>query len=419
MNKKQKKLSKYNCYLTQSGYTLIFNTQKCSSVVFDNETFKRFKKNKLTKEEEKILEQLDIIVDKDINEIDLFLTKSRINNSNNDSLFFRIYTTLGCNAKCPYCYQKDRNKINMTIKTAEDISSFIVKKSSGYKTVKIEWFGGEPLCNIKVIDLISSRVKNELSSKGINFVSSMVSNGYLFDNQLIIKSFNDWNLRKIQISLDGMGEYYEEIKQFGNVDSFNKVIENISNLADTGVFVNIRLNYSNENIDEICKLLDFLSEKFKNNVNINVYGHRIFDIHKNNDIKISERLDTKFYYKLKEVGFKAEDITNMAPKTTKCMAYSINSLLIYPDGKLYKCPQSVGFEEYNIGSIYLEDFNKSISKWYSPRLPQKCLKCKYLPLCNGGCLFVNLTKHRACEYNNSIIKTKMQKQLLDYLKTLK
>lgn len=55
----------------------------------------------------------------------------------------------------------------------------------------------------------------------------MVSNGYLFNPTLICEAVDVWKLRKIQITLDGTESVYEKIKQFGDKQSFQKVIENI------------------------------------------------------------------------------------------------------------------------------------------------------------------------------------------------
>jgi sulfatase maturation enzyme AslB (radical SAM superfamily) len=54
----------------------------------------------------------------------------------------------------------------------------------------LDWFGGEPLFNMDVIDLISSRVR----AAGFNIMGSIVSNGYLFDDKVIQKAKDIWNL---------------------------------------------------------------------------------------------------------------------------------------------------------------------------------------------------------------------------------
>lgn len=70
--------------------------------------------------------------------------------------------------------------------------------------MRLAWFGGEPLYNAQVIDLIC----NDLVERGIGYESSMISNGFLFDEKLIKRAAELWRLRQIQITLDGTEGVY-------------------------------------------------------------------------------------------------------------------------------------------------------------------------------------------------------------------
>jgi sulfatase maturation enzyme AslB (radical SAM superfamily) len=54
---------------------------------------------------------------------------------------FTIFTTMDCNARCFYCYEKGQPKISMTDEIAKDTADFILKTSSN-TPVDIRWFGG-------------------------------------------------------------------------------------------------------------------------------------------------------------------------------------------------------------------------------------------------------------------------------------
>ncbi|MBP3801509.1 MAG: 4Fe-4S cluster-binding domain-containing protein [Clostridia bacterium] len=66
-----------------------------------------------------------------------------------------IFTTLGCNANCYYCYENNlrNNKYKMSKETADKIISLLIKNNK--KKISIGWFGGEPLYNEEIIDYIS------------------------------------------------------------------------------------------------------------------------------------------------------------------------------------------------------------------------------------------------------------------------
>ena len=61
----------------------------------------------------------------------------------------------------------------------------------------------------------------------------MISNGYLFDDTIIEKSVNDWNLNSVQVTLDGTEEVYNKIKSYichDLISPFMRVIENIEKI---------------------------------------------------------------------------------------------------------------------------------------------------------------------------------------------
>ena len=118
---------------------------------------------------------------------------------------YTILTTTDCNARCFYCYEKGRRRIPMTDRTARKAAEFILRNSPGEK-VHLRWFGGEPLYNKGVISLICGLLRDAK----VDYRSSMVSNGYLFDDQTIAEAVGLWNLEKVQITLDGTEEIYNE-----------------------------------------------------------------------------------------------------------------------------------------------------------------------------------------------------------------
>ena len=71
---------------------------------------------------------------------------------------YTIMTTSDCNARCFYCYELGQARRPMTEQTAQQTADYIIKHSGG-EEVSIEWFGGEPLFNKPVINLIVNRLK--------------------------------------------------------------------------------------------------------------------------------------------------------------------------------------------------------------------------------------------------------------------
>ena len=55
-----------------------------------------------------------------------------------------ILPTLGCNARCVYCYEEGMKPVTMTPETVEQVIRYILDTHEGDK-VHLSWFGGEPL----------------------------------------------------------------------------------------------------------------------------------------------------------------------------------------------------------------------------------------------------------------------------------
>jgi hypothetical protein len=122
----------------------------------------------------------------------------------------------------------------MSLETADAAADFIRRRSKG-QPVRIEWFGGEPLYNLPVIDRICER----LDESGVDFFSIIITNGYLFDDAMVQKAVKLWKLKAAQITLDGTEAVYNRTKAFiyPGVNAYQTVKANIGRLLDAGINV--------------------------------------------------------------------------------------------------------------------------------------------------------------------------------------
>jgi len=135
-----------------------------------------------------------------------------LNYRNDDVTSFTILPTTTCNARCFYCYESGFPHNSMNEETILRTVDYITARCGRTKRVALSWFGGEPTLGEKSID----RICEGLEEKGINFASSMISNGYLFTQQMVQKARGKWRLRSIQITLDGTEEVYNRVKAYVN-----------------------------------------------------------------------------------------------------------------------------------------------------------------------------------------------------------
>lgn len=286
-------------------------------------------------------------------------------------------TTLDCNARCFYCYEKGRARITMTEETANNVATCIIDNANGSK-VHISWFGGEPLVNYQVIDIICDR----LASAKIRYSSSMISNGLLFSPEILNKAKQNWKLGRVQITLDGTKEVYQKSKAFVKADGteFDRVLDNIETLLRNDIAVVVRLNQDVYNTDDLLQLVDLLNERLGEYKNFKVYNHILFN---DDHVLTDEQIDCHYKLSNKIVSSSLSSNPKLlsGPKVYSCMADSPTSRVITPDGKFGKCEHYSS--EYLVGSLDGNDIdNEMLYKWAERYGRQEaCDSCPLYPVC--------------------------------------
>ena len=81
----------------------------------------------------------------------------------------------------------------------------------------------------------------------------MVTNASLLTKELAHEAKEQWNLKRVQVSLDGAREDYTPRKNYYNPEKHNYdvVMKAIHYLADEGIKVNLRCNFDWENIESM------------------------------------------------------------------------------------------------------------------------------------------------------------------------
>ena len=297
---------------------------------------------------------------------------------------YTILTTTNCNARCFYCYQSGYKHINMTDAMADKLVKYIISHK-GDGSININWFGGEPLLGRRQIDYICAK----LNENGISYTSKMISNGLLFSESIVKKAVRDWNVRHVQITLDGTENVYNKTKAFSSsIESpFYTVLNNIRLLMDNEVYVSIRLNLDQHNVEDLILLIDELGTELEGYHNFGVYVYTIeknegYDPIDRNDeiessllnhqIKLNSHLEKKNMFRNNQ---------KMSPLSLySCMADNTRTQVVYPDGRLFKCEHTAEGDE--IGTIGTDEINKkNILKFREQMHYDRCYTCPIYPTC--------------------------------------
>lgn len=376
INDTKYRYSKY-CLKTQyDKFIIIFNYYNDCCIILDNSELKTFKiKNFLIKNW--------FLVPIEFDEFTLAKetkTKRLLKQKNKPIEKIKTFTilpTTDCNANCAYCFEFGHRKLKMTHKVAEDIVEYICKSMIPNTIIKLRWFGGEPLYNQEVIDIICNGLKN----KGIEYSSSMISNGYLVDRKNVKNYKNLWKLKTIQITIDGVDEVYNNVKNYINTDDenhFMTVIENIDYLLQENIYVSTRLNITENNLNDLLDVVDYLFNRFGKRVS--VYAIPIYQLTKEENKTVFDNFNVLNKRIISKYGFKKR--VKPYIQSNSCMVNSGHAVVINPLGNISLCEHDI--DRRVIGNIYTGiDQNSEYIQQYREYLylDDKCTTCKLYPVC--------------------------------------
>lgn len=299
-----------------------------------------------------------------------------------------LVPTFSCNFKCPYCYEDNLPKITITEEVLDAIYSFIKKK--GQSSIDLCWHGGEPLIAFDKIVSFLNRICND---KNLSLRShSMVTNAFLLD-EYKCKVLNDYNLHKIQITVDGNKEFHNKSRIHKSGEpTYDVIMQNIENVFRyiPNCQVVVRVNLHSENKDTFPILYKELKERWGNkNYSINVAF--VNDV--NNSCKVACLADKGkilFARSLYEsYGIKDLNISTQ-PQIGGCTASCTNSYVIGPSGEIYKCWVDVGKKERIVSNVFDGKLSNYILPSYTVGADMfsdvKCKDCVFMPICDGGCI---------------------------------
>lgn len=297
---------------------------------------------------------------------------------------YTIMTTTNCNARCFYCYQANYRHITMTEETAKQVVQFMAQHK-GEDPLHIQWFGGEPLVGIARIDQISTELKNN----GLQFSSSMISNGYLFTDEIVERAVTLWGLRNVQITLDGTEEIYNKTKAYTvqGESPYKRVLRNINLLLKQGIRVGIRLNLDQHNATDLYMLIEEIANQIPDKKYLSVYAHVVYEDEGYEPIARTEEKQRELFetqYQLNktifDVGLCRMFYALPTLKYRSCMADNPRSVVVYPDGRLFNCEHTA--EGDCFGDIRSSVTDESIAaKFLQPMDKPMCLDCPIYPSC--------------------------------------
>ena len=318
-----------------------------------------------------------------------------------------INPTVNCNFKCWYCYETHIKQSKMDEDIINKVNRFILKTAQNkeLEEFNIAFFGGEPLLYFeKNVIPITDEFVPIMKNFNKQFTIGFTTNGYLI-NEKIINYFNNKQLKPhFHITLDGYCENHDKVRFVNKAKgSYSTIISNIKKLVENEMFVRVRINYTDENIEDTYKIADDLStiEKEIAKKYILIDFHRVWQNNKLDDIDIIVDRNIELIRK-KGLNAKNSKYLNDTVRGS-CYADKRNSAVINFNGDIFKCTSRDFTTEKREG--FLNDEGEIV--WENNALERRmntkfnnppCLVCRLLPICNGACSQIALENSGKRDY---------------------
>ncbi len=339
-----------------------------------------------------------------------------------DTMHLVVMPTEACNFRCSYCYQTfPRGKMKQEIR--DGLKAFIEQKARTINHLTISWFGGEPMLAFDVIEELSHSILAAVEHYDIDFTAEMSTNGYYLTAESF-RSLLKWNVRRYMITIDGMEDVHDSRRfLIGGGKTFNTIIKNLKDIQkiDEEFEVFIRINFDEDNLDEIPELLAFLSNNFGHDRRFQIFCRPVGKWGGKNDGDLpicDNRTAESKIWEFTEIGLnKGLNMSStiesiIMPTGAVCYAAKPHSFAIGADGTLYKCTCSFDEEFNRVGSLLSDgsmelDYDK-LALWVTSgeEKDTNCQACFFRPACQGNhCpLYRIRTGNRPCPYEKRKIK---------------
>ena len=345
----------------------------------------------------------------------------------------------GCNLRCKYCFADEGeyhgHKGVMDIETAKKAIDYVVKRSGPRRNIEIDLFGGEPTLIMDTIkEIIAYARENEKKwNKNIRF--TMTTNATLLNDEMM--DYMDKEMGNIILSLDGRQEVNDNVRiKVDGSGSYDDILPNIKKMVakrNKDKMFYVRGTFTRTNTDFYEDVMAMANEGFRE---ISIEPVVLPDEHplslREEDLPtIFENYD-KLYDEMARRKREGDEFRfyhfNVDLNGGPCVYKRISGcgagfeyVAITPQGEVYPCHQFVGKEEYKLGTIDDDSYDKDLAKKFKMAHiynKPKCRDCWARFYCSGGCQANNIN------FNGDInvpyeIGCKMQKKRIECAIALK
>lgn len=344
-----------------------------------------------------------------------------------------INLTPACNLKCVYCFAQggdygSRQSINMKDDIIEKLEKIILNNVTPSRTIRFEFFGGEPLLNFLVMKKIVTLGNIIQQREGIRFIYRISTNLTVLTDEMV-KLLGENNFI-VSVSIDGKQNVQDKLRPFKNGQgSYNIIIENAKKLKNA--YPNLRLVARMTIAQKEVELYDNISEliytglfsyvslypaSVKDEVS-GAYSYFFDDDIKKQYLQVIDKYEKLFDLSPCFMGILEFDkiiyqILNGYVSISHCAAGG-TYFTISQDSTIVPCHRLCGKTDFFIDKTKGKLNSDSIKDWYGTVDNRPiCSQCWAKYICGGGCRQEHFSANgnivavnaKSCEYHKFLIE---------------
>lgn len=318
-----------------------------------------------------------------------------------------LQPSASCQLGCVYCGQ-EHAQARMGSELHDRLAGRIRRRlqiareaGTGYESVLIGWFGGEPLLGMPAIRALSPTLQALATEYGCSYSSRVVTNGLRLSPEIALELQESHHVQHIEVTLDGPPSQHDKRRPTkAGKPTFEAIANNLVALARESRIrfqLAIRCNVDQSNAADVPALIDLLADRglherfalYFSPVYAwgNDAGARALDA-----AEYAER-EIEWFALMMRRGFSVGLLPSRRPIT--CLAVRRDGRVTDAYGGEFNCTEVSYVPAYGQPNVYqighvrddaegkplFNDWNERIG--HDTTLP--CHSCRMLPVCGGAC----------------------------------
>lgn len=316
-----------------------------------------------------------------------------------------LHVAHACNMDCEYCfagkgeYRGDAGLMNY--ETGKKAIDYLVENSPGRRNLELDFFGGEPLLNWKVVKDLVAYGRSLEGKNGKNFRFTITTNGLLIDDEVI--DFCNKEMSNVVLSLDGSKETNDNMRKTKDgKGTYDLIVQKFIDFAEKrgqkdyyvrGTFTGNNVHFA----DDIVHMAD-LGFKELSMEPVVAPGSVAYALKEEDQEVIFseyEKLALEMIKRRKEgnpfnfyhftVDFEGGPC--IAKRVSGC-GVGTEYIAVTPEGDIYPCHQFVGDKNFLMGTLDKGVINHYVVKQFrecNVYSHKECEDCFARLYCSGGC----------------------------------